>query len=586
MTESGHSLPVVRVAGVPEHFNYSWHLGMEKGIFAKHGVQVEFVEMKLGTGAMITSCKNDEVDLIVALTEGLVSDIVKGSDLRLVGTYVQSPLCWAISTGRNSPFNTVEDLKGQTFGISRFSSGSHLMVCVLAMERGWHPQNDVHFAVKGDFQSLRNGVNDGSTAAFLWETFTTKPFHDSGEIRRIGEITTPWPCFMLAGREPVLTQKREAVRAVLAGIREATRLFHSDSENMPAQIAAKYQLQPQDAKQWYEQVQIVGAPYVSEGALERAVGVLYQGKIINSAAVNVGSLLYAPLASLHKDIQHVKLYNKPELLRGLYNNLKAAGLTSGPITYDELLPYDQHHYYGVEALENCIRLTHIRPESQIINIGSGLGGPARYLAGKVGCHVLAVELQEELHRAASELTQRCSLQDKVTHMAGDFLQIGQHLKPSFYDHIVSWLTVLHIPDRHNLFRLCYSVLRPGGIFFAEDFTEVRAGALTSEEKRLLETEVFCPYVPDLPTYKQQLIDAGFEIVTADDVTEEWKAYTRMRVEKFEADRERLVHIHREDTYNRLHYFYNLIHQLYAAGNLGGLRVIARKPMTTTNTFLN
>jgi hypothetical protein len=86
------------------------------------------------------------------------------------------------------------------------------MVYVLAMERGWHPQRDVNFAIKGDFKStarscffgvqcvvracvragvfrvfmcavcagLRDGVNDNSTAAFLWETFTTKPFHDSG----------------------------------------------------------------------------------------------------------------------------------------------------------------------------------------------------------------------------------------------------------------------------------------------------------------------------------------------------------------------------------------------------------------------
>ncbi len=53
--------------------------------------QVEFVEVKLGTGAMITAAKAREVDVIVALTEGLVQDIAKGSDLRLLGTYVVRP---------------------------------------------------------------------------------------------------------------------------------------------------------------------------------------------------------------------------------------------------------------------------------------------------------------------------------------------------------------------------------------------------------------------------------------------------------------------------------------------------------------
>jgi len=255
-------LQKIVVCGVPEHFNLPWHLAIENGLFAKHGVLVEFVEQKLGTGAMITSAKSGEVDVILALTEGLVADIANGSDLRLFGTYVQSPLCWAISTGQASAFNTVEDLKGQTFGISRNGSGSQLMVYVLAMERGWHPQRDVNFAIKGDFKSLRDGVNDNSTAAFLWETFTTKPFHDSREIRRIGDITSPWPCFMMAGRKDILDRKKDAIQKMLAAIRESCRLFHSD-QGIVELIAKRYDLKVEDAQQWYSNVQIVGSTNIS-----------------------------------------------------------------------------------------------------------------------------------------------------------------------------------------------------------------------------------------------------------------------------------------------------------------------------------
>ena len=53
--------------------------------------------------------------------------------------------------------------------------------------------------VVGNFEQLRSSVNSGETDAFMWETFTTKPFHDSGEVKRVGDITTPWPCFLLAG---------------------------------------------------------------------------------------------------------------------------------------------------------------------------------------------------------------------------------------------------------------------------------------------------------------------------------------------------------------------------------------------------
>ena len=106
----------------------------------KYNVDVEFVVKKCGTGAMIESLKAEEVDMIVALTEGLVADITKGSDVRILGTYVQSPLCWAISAGSPSAIHSTGDLKGGTFAISRYGSGSHLMAYVLAMQRGWDPQ--------------------------------------------------------------------------------------------------------------------------------------------------------------------------------------------------------------------------------------------------------------------------------------------------------------------------------------------------------------------------------------------------------------------------------------------------------------
>jgi len=289
----------------------------------------------------------------------------------------------------------------------------------------------------------------------------------------------------------------------------------------------------------------------------------------------VEELLSPEIAVLEKDIQLMRLYNKPELLRSFYNNLKAHNLTSGHIDFRDLLPYDQHHYFGEEALETCIKETGITKNSRVINIGSGLGGPARYLGGVVGCGVLAVELQHDLHRTAEELTHRCDLSHLVHHMAGDFLQVGQHFAPEAYETVVSWLTVLHISDRASLFRLCYKLLKPGGIFYAEDFFD--KNKLTPTEKKILRDQVYCAYVPDMQTYLSQLTDSGFEIVQAKDLTEDWVRYTAERVARFDDNKEQLIQIHRVDTFNRLRYFYNVIKELYAAGNLGGARFVARKP---------
>lgn len=67
------NLPTVRVGGVPEHFNYPWHLAQERGLFAKHGVNVQWVEQKEGTGQMIKSVR------ISAILAHLVGDTNAGA---------------------------------------------------------------------------------------------------------------------------------------------------------------------------------------------------------------------------------------------------------------------------------------------------------------------------------------------------------------------------------------------------------------------------------------------------------------------------------------------------------------------------
>lgn len=112
----------------------------------------------------------------------------------------------------------------------------------------------------------------------------------------------------------------------------------------------------------------------------------------------------------------------------------------------------------------CIDKLHLNSESKIINIGSGLSGPSRYFAHKIKAHIVSIELQEDLHRIATELTERCGLSQYVENISGDFLQVfqscchlfaklGQNMKESHYTSIVSWLTVLHISNREKLFDL-------------------------------------------------------------------------------------------------------------------------------------
>lgn len=162
------------------------------------GKTFTLVECPSGTGQLISRLTNDEIDVAIALTDALIAGIAKGSQAyKLVGSYVNSPLKWAVITGHDSPYKQISDLQGTTLGISRYGSGSHTMAYVMALQQGW-ATDQLKFGVKNDIRGLLDSVNDGSTSAFMWEWFTTKPFADANECRFIGAVPTPWPSWLIA----------------------------------------------------------------------------------------------------------------------------------------------------------------------------------------------------------------------------------------------------------------------------------------------------------------------------------------------------------------------------------------------------
>ncbi|KAJ7285121.1 hypothetical protein C8J57DRAFT_1290493 [Mycena rebaudengoi] len=143
------------------------------------------VECPSGTGQLISRLTKDEIDL------------TGSTAYKLCGSYVSTPLNWAVITGKDTKFENISDLKGTTIGISRNGSGSQTMAYVMALQQGW-PTDDLKFQINNDIHGLINSVNDGSTSAFMWEWFTTKPWVDKGEARFIGSVPTPWPSWLIA----------------------------------------------------------------------------------------------------------------------------------------------------------------------------------------------------------------------------------------------------------------------------------------------------------------------------------------------------------------------------------------------------
>ncbi|MDD3344813.1 MAG: methyltransferase domain-containing protein [Candidatus Omnitrophica bacterium] len=269
-------------------------------------------------------------------------------------------------------------------------------------------------------------------------------------------------------------------------------------------------------------------------------------------------------------IKRMKLYRHPERV---YNEISAAGYgNDAPLKEEDIRLFDQYHYLGTDTVDDAIECLKVGPRSRLLEIGSGLGGPARYLAEKTGCHVTAVELQPDLNQIASSLTKRCDLSGRVEHLCGDILEFPE--SGGNFDGAVSWLAILHIPDRQALLKKCRNILKPGGKVFFEDYYKL--GEFSPEEVRVLREDVQCPYLPTAEEYKKQLMENGFKDVELEDKTVCWSGFVNGRVEKFIENRNSYEKIHGAEVTEGMEDFYKKVLRLFRQGNLGGARITAVK----------
>jgi sarcosine/dimethylglycine N-methyltransferase len=254
------------------------------------------------------------------------------------------------------------------------------------------------------------------------------------------------------------------------------------------------------------------------------------------------------------------------------NELAELGIDNDEaLTPAQLFPFDQYHYHGTDAVHAAAHLLGLGPTSHVLDVGSGLGGPARYLASTIGCHITALELQSDLHAIATRLTARCGLERHITHVCGDALTAA--FPDATFDAVVSWLALLHIPERPRLLARLTRALRHGGKFYTEDLCQ-RAPFASSDLPDVRHI-LFGVTLTSIADYVRDLHEAGFTAITATDLSDDWTAFCGARAAAWHADRTRHVRVHGEPIYSRLDTFYTMVLRLFGSGSLGGVRLVAR-----------
>ncbi|MBU2973169.1 substrate-binding domain-containing protein [Zobellia sp. B3R18] len=271
-------MKTVRIIGVPEHFNLPWHMAIEEGAFEDRGIDLQWTEVPEGTGRMCQMLQNDETDLAIILTEGLVKSITEGNPAKIVQEYISTPLQWGIHVGVESQYKSIADLKGTKAAISRMGSGSHLMAFVNAQNEGWST-DALQFKIINNLDGAVTALTEGQADYFMWEHFTTKPLVDQGVFRRLGDCPTPWPCFVIAATEKFLNDDETILKHILEVINTYTVEF-KQIPSIDRNLANRYGQQLEDIKEWLK-ITRWGQTQVNPQTVEKVQDTLINLKLID-----------------------------------------------------------------------------------------------------------------------------------------------------------------------------------------------------------------------------------------------------------------------------------------------------------------
>ena len=152
-------------------------------------------------------------------------------------------------------------------------------------------------------------------------------------------------------------------------------------------------------------------------------------------------------------------YESGDLAQRLEAALRDDGADPARPTIEALTPYDQFHGRGMEATEELANALEVGPEDHVLDIGSGIGGPARYFADRFGCQVSGIDLTAEFCELARSLTERLGMQDRVRIEQGNALDMP--FADATFSGAYSMNVSMNIADKDAFYREIHRVLRPG-----------------------------------------------------------------------------------------------------------------------------
>jgi len=200
-------------------------------------------------------------------------------------------------------------------------------------------------------------------------------------------------------------------------------------------------------------------------------------------------------------------YGRGGLEERIRGALQRAGLDLGHLNAEDLSPIDEFHIGGLEATRELAAQMELRKGMRLLDVGSGIGGPARYFAAAHGCQVSGIDLTEEFVDIARALTSMVSLENPPVFRQASALAMP--FEKDSFDGAYILHVGMNLMDKAAVFREARRVLKKGALFTVYDIVSSGDGAFGFPVPWAQSAET--SFVEDAAAYRKALQDSGFHL---------------------------------------------------------------------------
>ena len=201
-------------------------------------------------------------------------------------------------------------------------------------------------------------------------------------------------------------------------------------------------------------------------------------------------------------------YTRGRLEDSILQALARAGKDLASLTHGDLAALDEFHAGGREATQELAAQMELHPGLHLLDVGSGIGGPARDFAAEHGCRVTGVDLTEEFVVVSRSLTRRTKLDHAVEFVHGNALALP--FGTANFDRVYTIHAGMNIADKEGLFREVRRVLKPDGLFAIFDLMRTAEGPMRYPVPWALTDET--SFVSHVNDYRNTLAASGFDVI--------------------------------------------------------------------------